>query len=487
MSKNSLLSNLSWKFAERISAQAVTMIVSVILARLLQPSDYGIISIVMIFITLANVFVSDGFGSALIQKKNADALDFSSVLYFNIGLSIVLYLALFFAAPYITRFYGAGYEILTPVLRVLGLRIILCAINTVQNAYVSRKMIFRKFFYATLVGTVLSAAVGITLAFSGFGVWALVAQYMTNTMVNTVFLGLSLKKKPLFSFSFSRLKGLVSYGWKILATNLLITGQEELKALIIGKLYSSADLACYDKGRQFPMLVITNVNASIGAVLFPKMSNEQNDIERLKRTAKNSVRFSSYIMFPLMIGLAAVAENFISVVLTDKWLACVPFLKMFCVVYLLQPLHSANMQAIKAVGRSDLLFKLETVKKVIELIVLLSVVWISVEAIVISMALQSVLFSFINAYPNKKLLNYGIKEQIIDVAGPIWMSLLMMLAVSFVGKLQIPLIPLLCVQVLCGAVVYLILSIITKNSEFNYIINLLKSNLKITKRSGKDV
>lgn len=488
MSKNSgLISNLSWKFAERILAQAVTMIVSVILARLLQPSDYGIISIVMIFITLANVFVSDGFGSALIQKKNADALDFSSVLYFNIGLSIILYLVLFFTAPYITRFYGAGYEILTPVLRVLGLRIILCAVNTVQHAYVSRKMIFKKFFYATFIGTVLSAVVGIALAFSGFGVWALVAQYMTNTIVDTVFLGLSLRKKPLFSFSFKRLKGLLGYGGKILATNLLITGQQELRALIIGKVYSSADLACYDKGRQFPMLVVTNVNTSIGAVLFPKMSSEQNDIERLKGTTRNSIRFSAYVMCPLMIGLAAVAETFISVVLTDKWLACAPFLKMFCVVYLLQPLHTANMQAIKAVGRSDLLFKLETVKKVIELIVLLSVVWISVEAIVISMALQSVLFSFINAYPNKKLLNYGIKEQIIDVGGPIWMSLLMMLAVLFVGKLQIPLIPLLCVQVLCGAVVYLLLSIITKNSEFNYIINLLKSNLKITKRSGKDV
>lgn len=473
MSKSSLLSNLSWKFAERISAQAVTMVVSIILARILNPSDYGIISIVMIFITIANVFVSDGFGSALIQKKNADALDFSSVLYFNIALSVMLYLALFFVAPYISMFYGEGYEILTPVLRVLGLRIILCAINTVQQAYVAKKMIFKKFFYATLFGTVLSAFVGITLAFMGFGVWALVAQYMTNTVVDTLFLAFSLKKKPILFFSLTRVKGLIGYGWKILATNLLIVGQEELKALIIGKAYSSSDLAYYDKGRQFPMLVITNINTSIGAVLFPKMSNDQDNIDRLKNTAKNSIRFSAYVMCPLMIGLAAVSETFISLLLTEKWLSCVPLMKMFCVAYLLYPLHSANMQAVKAVGRSDILFKVEIVKKILELVILLSVVWISVEAVVMSIMLQNVLFIFINAYPNKKLINYGIKEQVIDVSGPILMSIVMMIVVSFVGKIDMGLLPLLIVQVLCGGVVYLFLSVITHNKEFNYIKNIV--------------
>lgn len=473
MSKSSLLSNLSWKFAERILAQAVTMVVSIILARILNPSDYGIISIVMIFITIANVFVSDGFGSALIQKKNADALDFSSVLYFNIALSIMLYLALFFVAPYISMFYGEGYEILTPVLRVLGLRVILCAINTVQQAYVAKKMIFKKFFYATLFGTVLSAFVGITLAFMGFGVWALVAQYMTNTVVDTLFLAFSLKKKPIFFFSLTRVKGLIGYGWKILATNLLIVGQEELKALIIGKVYSSSDLAYYDKGRQFPMLIITNINTSIGAVLFPKMSNDQDNIDRLKNTAKNSIRFSAYVMCPLMIGLAAVSETFISLLLTEKWLSCVPLMKMFCVAYLLYPLHSANMQAVKAVGRSDILFKVEIVKKILELFILLSVVWISVEAVVMSIMLQNILFIFINAYPNKKLINYGIKEQVIDVSGPILMSIVMMIVVSFVGKIDMGLLPLLIVQVLCGGVVYWFLSVITHNKEFNYIKNIV--------------
>ena len=277
-----LLSNLSWKFAERITAQAVTLVVSIVLARLLDPSHYGIISLVMIYIAIANVFVSDGFGSALIQKKDADSLAFSSVLYSNFVFSILLYMLLFFSAPYISLFYGNEYELLTPVLRVLGLRLILSSINSVQQAYVSKHMIFKKFFWATLFGTLLSAAVGISMACLGFGVWALVAQYMTNTTVDTIVLAVSLKKKPKAMFSWSRLRKLIPFGSRILATNLLIQGYQELRALIIGKVYSSSDLAYYDKGKQFPSIIITNINTSIAAVLFPKMSSQQDDIQKVK-------------------------------------------------------------------------------------------------------------------------------------------------------------------------------------------------------------
>lgn len=247
--KNDLLNNLIWKFSERISAQLISTIVSIVLARLLDPSHYGVISIVMIFITLANVFVSDGFGSALIQKKNATALDFFSVLYFNLAFSCVLYIGLFLAAPYIASFYGEGYEILTPVLRVLGLRIILTSVNSVQQAYVSKKMMFRKFFIATLWGTMASAIVGVVMAYMGYGVWALVAQYLVSTSVSTVSLSIILKKKPQLIFSTASLRELFPFGAHVLGTGLLITGYQELRSVIIGKLYSSADLAYYDRGK----------------------------------------------------------------------------------------------------------------------------------------------------------------------------------------------------------------------------------------------
>lgn len=474
MKKNEVLNNLSWKFSERIAAQFVTLIVSIILARILSPEDYGIIAIVTIFITFANVFVSDGFGSALIQKKEVDALDYSSVLYFNIAFSVILYAIIFFSAPLISLFYGEGYEILTPVLRILGLRIIVCAINSVQQAYVSRNMIFKKFFWATLIGTLLSAVVGISMAYRGFGVWALVGQYLTNTTVGTVTLAISLRKKPILSFSFNRLRGMVGYGSKILGTSLLITGYQEIRALIIGKAYSSEDLAYYDKGRQFPNLIVTNINASIGAVLFPKMAQEQDDKTRIREITRKSIRFSAYLMCPLMLGLAAVAKPFVKIVLTDKWLPCVNLMQIFCVIYLFQPIHTANMQAIKAIGKSDVYLKVEIVKKIIELIALLVFMWVSVKAIVISMAILTMAFTFVNSFPNKKLLDYSFKQQMFDILPSVCMSVIMALCVYLFGLIPMNCILSLVLQVFVGAIIYLILSILTKNDELRYFTNLIR-------------
>lgn len=267
-----VIKNMSWKFAERITAQIVTFIVSIVLARILEPSDYGVISLVTVFITIANVFVSDGLGSALIQKKEVDLLDFSSALYFNVAFSSLLYAILFAVAPFISKFFGNGYEILSPILRVLGLRIIIAAINSIQQAYVSREMIFEKFFFATFFGTIVSAIVGILMAYFGYGAWALVGQYLTNTTIDTIVLAIVLNKKPAIAFSIKRVRALFNYGIKILGSGLLIAVYTEVRSFIIGKVYSSSDLAYYDKARQFPNLIVNNVVSTISAVLFPKMS-----------------------------------------------------------------------------------------------------------------------------------------------------------------------------------------------------------------------
>lgn len=470
----SVIKNMSWKFAERITAQLVTFIVSIILARILDPSDYGVISLVMVFITIANVFVSDGLGSALIQKKDADSLDFSSALFFNIGFSVVLYLVLFLIAPVITNFFGRNYEILTPILRVLGLRIIVAAINSVQQAYVSRKMIFQKFFWATLFGTVASAFVGIWMAYHGYGPWALVGQYLTNTTVDTIVLALVLHKKPIIAFSFERVKKLFDYGIKILGSGLLIVTYTEIRSFIIGKVYTSSDLAYYDKARQFPSLFVNNIVSSISAVLFPKMASEQDDLSQIKATTKRSIRFTSYLMCPLMFGLAAVAEPLVRVLLTDKWLPCAPLLQVLCVAYLWQPIHSANLQAIKALGRSDIILKLEVVKKSIELVVLLAVMFISVDAIVISMSVNATLFVAINAMPVKKLMNYSMKEQIKDMAPSFIMAALMAIVVWVLKYLPISTFLILIIQVVIGACLYLAMSLVSRNPEFKYLLGLIK-------------
>lgn len=474
----STLTNLSWKFAERIASQLVSFVVSIVLARILEPSDYGSIAMVMIFVTLSNVFVEGGFSSALIQKKDADKLDFSTVFYFSIVFSIFLYVILFFVAPYISRFYGDGYEILTPVLRVIGLQIIVYGANSVQQAYVSKKMMFKKFFWATLIGTIVSACIGLAMAYLGFGIWSLVGQQMAMVITNTIVLYLVTRKLPGLMFSFQRLKGLFSYGAKILGASLLVSFFLDLRSLIIGKLYSAKDLAFFDRGRQFPNLIVTNINSSVGAVLFPKMSQEQDDKIRVKQLCRNSIRFSSFVMMPLMMGMAVCAEPLIRVLLTDKWIESVPFLRLFCIIYMFYPIHTANMQAIKAIGKSETFLVLEIIKKLLELISLLLVMKISVMAIAINMAVLTTLFTFINAYPNIKYLDYSFKEQMNDMLPSLLLSTIMAILVYGIGLiLPISDLGVLIVQVLFGIAFYSTLSYLTNNPEFKYLYELIVSNI----------
>ena len=469
-----LAENLLWKYLERISAQIVSMVVTIILARLLDPSHYGQVAMVMIFITIANVFVSDGFGSALIQKENVDALDFFSVLYFNIGFSLLLYLFIYSIAPYISSFYGEGYETMTPVLRVLGFRIILTAINSVQQAYIAKKMIFKKFFIATLTGTIISAFVGIWMAYLGYGVWALVAQYLTNTTVDTVFLYFSIGIKPKLIFSIDRLKRLVPFGTKILSVNLLITLFEEFKSLLIGKIYSSQDLGFFEKGKQFPNIIINNISATLSSVLFPKMANDQYDKKLVKSTMKISIRNSSFLLCPMMVGLAAVSKSFVEIVLTEKWLPCVPILRAFCVAYMFMPIHSVNMQAVKALGEGKIFFMIELVKKIIELVVLLISIRYGVFEVAIGVAICNTIFVFINAYPNGKLLNYGIFEQFTDIMPGLVMSIIMGFVVFSIGFIPLDKRVLLIIQIIIGVTVYILLSLITKNKELISLLGALK-------------
>lgn len=468
--KNKTISGLAWKFSERITAQLVTFVVSAVLARVLSPADYGVIAIVNVFIAIANVFVDSGFGNSLIQKKNADNVDFSSVFYFNIVMSLAVYFVLYLIAPYISSFYNK--EILTPVLRVLGFRLVIAGINSVQHAYVSKKMIFKRFFWSTLFGTVLSAAVGIVMAYNGFGVWSLVGQYMTNTTVDTIVLWFTVRWRPSLAFSFKKLKGLFSYGWKILVTSLIDTTFFKLRQLLIGKMYTSEDLAFYSKGDHFPSLVVTNVNSSIRAVLFPAMSNSQDKKEAVKAMARRSIRTSSYIMFPMMMGLAVLAEPIVKIILTDKWLPCVPFLQICCCVYAFMPLDTANLQAIKAMGRSDIILKLQIIKKTISVIILLISIRYGVLAVALSNIFTCFITSFTNAFPNKKLLKYSYLEQIKDITPSVLISVCMGIVVYISSKLfagLMPILPAMIIEIIIGVLVYFILSEIFKIDSYVYI------------------
>ena len=475
-SSNSTIYNFIWRFAERCGAQLVSFIVSIVLARILVPEDYGTIALVTVFTAILQVFVDSGLGTALIQKKEADDLDFSSVFYFNLVVCVILYIGMFVASPYIAAFYGD--DTLTPIIRVLSLTIIISGVKGIQQAYVSRNMLFKRFFFSTIGGTIFSAILGIGMAYAGFGVWALVVQQLSNTAIDTLILWITVKWRPKKLFSWSRLKVLLSFGWKLLVSSLLDTGYNNLRNLIIGKMYSSADLAFYNQGDKFPKVIVTNINTSIDSVLLPTMSNVQDDKERVKQMTRRAIKTSTYVMAPLMMGLAFCAEPIVSLVLTDKWFPCVPFLRIFCITYMFWPVHTANLNAINAMGRSDWFLRLEITKKIMGMTILLSTMWFGVMAMAYSLLLSSVLSQIINSWPNRKLLGYGCLEQVRDFAPGILLAVIMGICVYFISFLHLPTIVTLLIQFIVGAAIYIGVSAILKLEEFEYLLGMVKSFLK---------
>lgn len=429
--KNSVFSNMVWRFAERCGAQLITFVVSIVLARLLAPEDYGKIALITVFTTILQVFVDSGLGTALIQKKDSDDLDFSSVFYFNFIVCLVLYAGMFFVAPFIAKFYE---DIsLTPIVRVISLTIIISGVKGIQQSYVSKNMLFKKFFYSTLGGTIFSAILGIYLAYAGAGVWAIVAQQLSNTTIDTFILWITVKWRPKKLFSWKRLKKLLSFGWKILVSALLDTVYTNIRSLVIGKMYSSADLAFYNQGDKLPSVIVNNINTSIDSVLLPTLAKQQDDRERVKNMTRRAIKISTYIMAPLMMGLAFCATSVVDLVLTEKWLPCVPFLQIFCITYMFYPIHTANLNAIKAMGRSDLFLKLEIAKKIVGMILLLSTMWFGVMAMAYSLLVSMITSMIINSWPNRQLLNYSFKEQMIDIFPSVTLAVVMGIAISFIN------------------------------------------------------
>ena len=479
----SIISGLVWKFAERIGAQSVSFIVSIVLARLLCPEDYGLISLITIFLAVSGVFIQSGFGTALIQKKDADNIDFSTVFYFNILMSLIFYFLLYIISPYIAKFYNE--PTLTTIVRVMSISLIISAVNNVQCAYVSKTMQFRRFFYSTLVGTILSGFVGVAMAYMGFGVWAIVAQQLFNTLVDTIVLWFTVKWRPQLVFSIERLKGLFSFGWKLLASGLLDTLYNNIYGLLIGKIYNPSLLGLYNRGYGFPNLIVSNINGPIQSVLLPALSEEQDNKERLKAMVRRSIVTSSFIIYPMMVGMAAIAKPMVTILLGEKWLGCVFFLQISCITLAFWPIHTANLQAINAVGRSDIFLKLEIIKKILGISVLVISIPFGINVMVIGRAFTSLIGTIINAFPNKKLLGYSFVEQWKDLIPSFILSLVMGLMVMSIELLGFNSYITLLIQIPIGGVSYFGLAYFFKFECFTYLLNMIKNKLNYNFKDKK--
>ena len=469
---------LIWKLLERFGVQGVQFVMQIVLARLLDPDHYGVLSLMIIFTTLANVFIQNGFNTALIQNKDVTEDDYSSVFWISLAVAVILYVVLFISAPIIAVFYEMPDFVLP--FRVICLMLFPGAYNSVQLAKVSRKMDFKKVFYSNIGGICVSGIIGILIAANGGGIWALVVQTLMNVTVSCLVMGVTVKWYPRLVCNIARVKVLFSFGWKLLVSSLLDTLYQDIRSLVIGKKYDADTLGYYDRGKQFPQFIINGINGAVQSVLLPAMSAEQDDKEQVKVLMRNSVMISSYVIFPMMAGLAGVATPLVQLLLTDKWLPCVPFLQIYCFSLAFYPVHTSNLQAINAMGRSDIFLKLEVIKKCVGLSILMFVVFCfnSPIAIALSGMVTTIISCFINAYPNKKLIGYSYFEQMKDILPSFVASIMMCGVVLLLSRIQLPLVMLLMVQVFAGCVIYVVLTFVLRLTPGLLIWEMLKPYIK---------
>lgn len=464
---------LFWKSLERFGVLGIQFILQIVLARMLEPEHYGVLSIMVVFTSLANVFIQNGFNTSLIQNKEVKEEDYSSVLWITLLIAIVLYILIFVGAPVMGKIYEMP-DIVLP-LRVLALILFPGALNSIQLAKVRRELNFKKVFISNVSGILLSGIVGIFIAFMGGGLWALVLQSIVNIITTCIVMCFTVRLKLYFRIDFHRVKVLFAFGWKMLASSLLDTLYQDLRSLVIGKKYDSGTLGYYNRGKQFPQFIINTVNGTVQAVMLPAMSAEQDDVIIVKTLTRNSIMLSSWIIFPMMAGLAAVGNSLISLLLTDKWLSCVPYMQIYCFSLAFYPIHSCNLQAINALGRSDIFLRLEIIKKTIGILALIIAVFCFNSPIAIAMTgvFTTIISCFINSYPNKKLINYSYVEQMKDILPSFVCAIAMCFVVLLVEQLNYSVIITLVVQVMVGIMIYLLLSYIFKLEAFKYVKKLL--------------
>ncbi len=471
--KNKVIGGLAWKFAERFSNQLVSFVVSVLLARLLTPNEYGLIALMNVFILIANVLVVGGLNTSLIQKKNADDLDFSTVFYCTLILSIIVYALIFIMAPFMAKYYSMPE--LTLLMRIFSLSLFILSYHSIQNAYVSRHMMFKCNFYATFVGALISGIVGIIMAYAGYGVWALVVQCLLSNILNAVVLSVIVDWRPKLMFSWNRAKDLIGYGSKILGSSLVNTIYKEIRQLLIGLYYAPVDLALYNRGSQLPNIVTTNLDNSLRSVLFPAMANCNDDIGKVKQMLRKSIMNTSYITYFVLTLMAVASEPLIRVLLTDKWIGCVPYMQILCVSYMLMTVSITNIQALKAIGKSGEVLKLELFKKPIFLIVVLASLPFGVKVIAYTSIINALYALWANMGPTAKYLSYSRKEQMRDLIPGFILAGVMALITWPIVLLPFDSLIIMGLQGLVALITYVSISIFFKVEAYMYCKNIIVS------------
>ena len=421
--KQKAITGVVWSAIENFAAKGVQFILGIVLARILVPEDYGLIGMIMVFLAISATFIDSGFSKALIQKKNRDEKDFSTVFYFNIAIAVCFYLILFFSAPLIANFYDQ--QVLVSIVRVIGLIVIINSFAVVQRSKFTINIDFKTQTKASLLSIVISGLFGIYLAYSGYGVWALVVQALIRAALNVGALWYFSKWIPRDGFHYNRFKSLFSFGSKLLLSRLIDTVYKNIYLIVIGKLFSTAELGFYTRAKQLNDFPSANITSILQRVTFPLLSGIQDDNIRLKENYRLIIKLSALIVFPLMMGLAALAEPIVLIILTEKWLNSVWMLQLLCFAGMWYPIHSLNLSILNVKGRSDLFLRLEIIKKVIITIVLIVSIPFGIKAMIIGQIFTSIIGLVINTYYTNLIISYNLVQQLSDIFGVLVVSLLM--------------------------------------------------------------
>lgn len=470
------ISGVIWQVLQRLANKLVSFIVSLILARLLLPEDFGLVALTSIFLTVASVFIDSGLGISLVRQKEIDHLDVNSVFYFGQSISIILYVVLFICAPLIASLYNNNS--LTTLLRLLGLNLLPSSFSSIQASFVSRSLAFRKFFFTSLISTIASAIVGLYMAISGYGPYALVGQSLTQSYVGAIALFVTVRWLPKLEFSLSRLKRLYLFGVNLMAANLIGTFFNEIRGFIIGLKYKPEDLAYYNRGDSIPGFINGTITGSLTGVMLPAISHLQDSTESVRNYLRRTMKSSTFVLSPIFFILIATSDTVITLLYTEKWAFAVPFMQIACLSYLFTILSTANLQAINAIGRSDITLKLEFIKKPVLLAILFYTASISPLSIAIGCALYALYAGIINAIPNQRLLNYRLIDQLLDILPNIAIGAVAGLLAFISGRLHLPKIPLLIIQWVVGASGFILISKTFKLDSLYFVNDIIKKHFR---------
>lgn len=464
---NSVSASMIFKTLERYSVMGVQLIVQIVIARILSPEDYGVVAMMSVFIAIATVFIQNGFSMAIVQKKEADERDYGTALLINLLIGVFLYIIIFIAAPYISVFYHQP-EI-TPCIRTLALILIIGSVNSIQVAISNRQMQFKNLFKCNLIASIVSGIIGVVCALIGLGYWALVIQQLSSSALLLVLITLQQHWVPRFCFKKDGAASMFSFGWKTLCASLLNEIFNQINSLIIGRKYSSSDLAFYTKGNQFPKYVTMGVDTSISTVMFSAFSNKQDEEKALHNLMRKTICINSYIVIPLLTFLAVSASNIIVLLLTEKWLPVVPFMQLACITCAFHPVAAAQVQLISAIGRSDLRLIMEIIKKIIFLGLLIPAVQFGPIAIAISGVIAGVIGVLIGAIYCQKYVNYRITVTLSNLFPIIIASCLMGGIMALIGCIDIHPVFIMCLQVILGGFVFFFVSKLLNIYGFSYL------------------